>query len=132
MDQPMHNPFSNEAFVHYWQMWNSTDLSEVRHHLELAVTDEFIFCDPLHFHTGRDALEENVRTFRSEWPNAQFVIASAVDNHHNRHRYRWNMINKSRTVVEGLDIATVDSSGLIDRIDGFFGELSAPPNGQLS
>ena len=81
------------------------------------MNEHFIFCDPLHFHTGRQALEDNVRAFRSDWPTATFVIASGVDNHHNRHRYRWNLINDDVTVLEGLDISTVDPKGLIERID---------------
>lgn len=122
----MTSPFTIDAFDHYWTMWNTTDQSQVRKHLDRAVSDSFIFCDPLHFHTGRQALEDNVRSFRTEWPTATLVIASGVDKHHNRHRYRWNLINENSILVKGLDIATVDADGLIERIDGFFGAVPEP------
>lgn len=106
-------------------MWNEGDPSAVRGHLDQAVTTDFIFCDPLHWHVGRDALEENVIAFRAEQPAAEFVIGSGIDTHHNRYRYAWHFTRRGRVLVKGLDIATVAENGLIERIDGFFGEL--PP-----
>jgi hypothetical protein len=36
--------------------------------------------------------------------------------------YRLNMVNKSRVLMEGLDIAMLcPDTGLIERVDGFFG-----------
>lgn len=117
--------FPAEAFDHYWAMWNETDLSKVRGHLEASVTDDFIFCDPIHFHQGHDALEANVRQFRADHATAGFVVASGVDTHHNRFRYRWDLVKNGRVLVRGLDVATLGNNGLIERIDGFFGNL--PP-----
>ena len=115
--------YSVEAFDHYWEMWNERDPTRVRAHLERAVTDDFVFCDPINFHVGKDALEANVHEFRAEQPDAEFVLASGVDHHHNRHRYRWDFTRRGRVLVEGFDVATVSENGLIERIDGFFGEL---------
>ena len=117
------NKFPLESFDHYWKMWNEPVIERVRGHLERAVTEDFIFCDPLEFHVGRDALERNVVRFRGEYPKAVFEMASGVDSHHNRHRYRWNFTLRGKVFVEGLDIATVSENGLIERIDGFFGPL---------
>ncbi len=115
--------YPNEAFEHYWTMWNTADLAEARKHLDQAVTEDFIFCDPLEWHTGRDALEKNVKVFRRRFPEARFELRSGFDNHHNRYRYRWDMINEGEVVVEGTDVTTVSDSGLIERIDGFFGPI---------
>ena len=55
-------------------------------------------------------------------PTTRFVIASEIDRHHDRLRYRWDMVRNGRTLMEGLDVVTLDpSSGLITRVDGFFG-----------
>lgn len=108
-------------------MWNQRDLDAVRSDLELAVTDDFIFCDPIHFHIGRDALEANVREFRTSQPLAEFRIGSGVDHHHNRYRYEWHLTRRNRVLVKGFDVATVAENGLIERVDGFFGELPAVP-----
>lgn len=119
--------FDLDAFDHYWRMWNHRDLDAVRPELDLAVTDEFIFCDPIHFHVGRAALEANVREFRAGQPLAEFRIGSGVDHHHNRYRYEWHLTRRDRVLLKGFDVATVADNGLIERIDGFFGELPALP-----
>ena len=115
--------FPIPAFDHYWKMWNELDISLVRQHLDRAVTEDFIFCDPLEFHSGRDALEENVRSFRTKYSAAEFVMASGVDTHHNRYRYRWDFTIGGKVYLEGFDVSTVTESGLIQRVDGFFGDL---------
>ena len=44
--------------------------------------------------------------------------------HHNRVRYHWNFTRRGRTLLRGFDVATIAESGLIERIDGFFGPRS--------
>lgn len=117
--------FPSPSFDHYWAMWNEGDPSKVRGHLDQAVTVNFIFCDPLHFHVGRDALEANVHGFRAEQPKVTFAVGSGVDSHHNRVRYEWHFIRGGRVLLRGFDVATLADDGLIERIDGFFGELPA-------
>lgn len=111
------------ALVHYWTMWNEPDLDRIRTHLDAAVTPEVEWADPLHHHRGRDALEANVRTLRSTKPEYRFVIASEIDAHHDRLRYRWDMLRRHRVLVSGLDVVTLADDGLIARVDGFFGTL---------
>jgi hypothetical protein len=117
--------FPAPSFGHYWSMWNERDLDLVRCHLQQAVTDDFVFCDPVNFHVGRDALERNVREFREQQPLALFVLGSGVDSHHDRCRYEWHLTRRGRVLVRGFDVATIADDGLIERIDGFFGPL--PP-----
>lgn len=111
-----------EPLVHYWTMWNEPDTALVRSHLDLAVAPDIEWADPQHFHTGRDALEKNVISLRTNKPQYRFVIASEIDNHHNRYRYQWHMMRRHRVLLRGLDIVTLDERGLICRVDGFFGE----------
>jgi hypothetical protein len=108
---------------HYFAMWNETDPGKIRGHLEKAVTPDFEFCDPIHFHVGYDGLEANVQALRAEHPDARFAPSSAIDQHHNRLRYNWEFRKGTHLVVVGLDIVTMADNGLIQRIDGFFGPL---------
>jgi len=119
--------FPLPSFDHYWSMWNEADLSAVRGHLDQAVTEDFIFCDPIHYHVGRDALEKNVRGFRTEYPEAAFAMATGIDSHHNRYRYEWHFTHRGRLLVKGFDVVTTADNGLIERIDGFFGDLPDLP-----
>lgn len=63
-----------------------------------------------------------VRSLRTTKPEYRFAIVCEIDHHHGRLRYRWDMRRGGRTLMEGLDIVTLDpGSGLIERVDGFFG-----------
>lgn len=112
-----------DALRHYWTMWNEPDVSRIREHLEQAVDNEFVFADPMHFHIGRDALEANVRTLRTDKPRYRFRIASELDRQNDCYRYEWHMMSKHRVLMRGLDIARL-SDGLLVRVDGFFGPLA--------
>ena len=120
MDTHNPNPVP-ESLIHYWTMWNEADLEAVRGHLNQAVTENVEWVDPLHSFVGRDALEANVRSLRTEKPEYYFALASEFDIHHDRVRYRWDMMRKHRVLLEGLDVVTIDVSGLISRVEGFFG-----------
>lgn len=110
------------ALVAYWTAWNESDLDLVRGHLDLAVTAEVEWNDPRDSFVGIDELEAAVRRLRTSKPEYRFTIASEIDHHHDRCRYRWDMSRNGRTLMEGLDIATIHpTSGLIARVDGFFG-----------
>ena len=111
-----------EALVAYWTAWNELDLEQIHPHLVAAVTDDVEWNDPRDSFVGVVALEAAVRRLRTSKPEYVFTIASEIDRHHDRLRYRWDMIRNGRTLMEGLDVVTLDpSSGLIARVDGFFG-----------
>ena len=107
--------------VSYWSAWNEPDVGHVLRHLAHAVEDDVEWNDPRDSFVGIFELEAAIRRFRIGKPGYRFVIASEVDHHHNRFRYRWDMVVRGRILMEGLDIATVGSTGLISRVDGFFG-----------
>ena len=110
------------ALVAYWTAWNATDPDAIGPLLDRAVTDDVAWHDPRDAFVGRAALHAAIVALRSAKPRYRFVIASEVDHHHGRHRYRWDMLSGDRVLMEGLDIATIDpATGRIERVDGFFG-----------
>lgn len=110
------------ALVAYWTAWNESDLSRVRAHLATAVTTNVEWNDPRDSFVGIDQLEAAVRHLRTSKPDYVFAIASEIDHHHDRLRYRWDMTRKGRTLMEGLDVVTLEpATGLLARVDGFFG-----------
>ena len=120
-----------EPLVSYWSAWNETDLELVTGHLASAVTDEVEWNDPRDSFVGAKELEAAIHRLRTSKPGYFFVIASEIDHHHDRYRYRWDMTSRGRTLMEGLDIVTVDpSQGLICRVDGFFGHPTPIDIGQ--
>lgn len=111
------------VLVTYMQMWNERDPDAIRGHLDAAVSEDCLWVDPQHQHTGRDALEANVRGFRATFPNADLGVGSNVDAHNDRYRYEWVIVNDGELLIRGFDVVTVDADGLIGRVDGFFGTL---------
>lgn len=108
--------------VAYWTAWNEQDLDRVARHLAKAVDDDVVWNDPRDSFQGIEELEAAVRRLRSSKPEYRFVIASEIDHHHDRYRYRWDMCRGERVLMEGLDVVTLSpGSGLIARVDGFFG-----------
>ena len=109
--------------VAYWTAWNEPFLDRVREHLESAVTPDVQWNDPRDSFVGIDELEAAVRRLRGAKPEYRFVIASEIDCHHGRLRYRWDMHRNGRVLMSGLDIATLNGDGTrICRVDGFFGD----------
>ena len=94
----------------------------MRGHLDSAVTTDVEWNDPRDSFVGIDELESAVRRLRTSKPDYLFTLASEIDRHHDRLRYRWDMSRNGRTLMEGTDIVTVHPvSGLLARVDGFFG-----------
>ena len=114
-------PMTDELAA-YWSAWNENDLELIATHLDGAVARDVEWNDPNDSLTGIDLLEAHMSALRSAKPHWTFEIASKLDYHHRRYRYRWDLVSKGRTLMEGLDIVTVDSAGLITRVDGFFGD----------
>lgn len=111
-----------EALTYYWTAWNEPDLDLVRQHLKRAVDNDVIWNDPRDSFIGLGELEAAVRRLRTSKPGYRFLITSEIDHHHHRYRYRWDMRRADRTIMEGLDVVTLEpDSGLIIRVDGFFG-----------
>jgi SnoaL-like domain len=112
--------------VAYWSAWNADHLDHVRSHLVAAVTEDVEWVDPRDSFRGIAALETAIKALRERRPDCRFQILSEIDHHHDVYRYRWDMVRKGRTLMEGLDIVTIDErSHLIARIVGFFGDLTA-------
>jgi hypothetical protein len=111
-----------DALVTYWTAWNEQEPERIRDHLVNAVAPDVEWNDPRDSFVGIAELEAAIRRLRTSKPDYSFVIASEIDHHHDRLRYRWDMVRNGRTLMEGLDVVTVQpSTGLIARVDGFFG-----------
>lgn len=112
----------------YMAMWNERDVEKVRTHLDSCVSESCLWVDPQHQHTGRDALEANVRGFRASFPDADLGLGSNVDGHNDRYRYEWLITTgdgpDTALLIRGFDVVTLDTDGMIERVDGFFGPLA--------
>jgi hypothetical protein len=121
-----------ESFRHYLAAWNEPDPGGVRAHLDRSVSGDVLFVDPANTTTTIDELEAMIRAAREEMPTARYALASAIDGHHGRFRYRWEVRLDGAVLVPGMDVVSVDDDQLICRIDGFFGDFAALPSTSTS
>lgn len=114
-----------DAFAEYLAAWNARDPDAIRAHLERSVAPDAVFVDPANRVTGIDAIEGLIREAKAETPGATYARTTGIDGHNRRYRYRWEARFDETTVVPGMDVTTLNDAGLIERIDGFFGDF--PP-----
>lgn len=119
---PEQNQPIPKSLGHYLAMWNETDRDRLRRHLRMAVSESVLFVDPRDYIEGAAALEALVWAQRSDLPDSRFEAASEIDGHHDRFRYHWRRIAGDE-ILDGFDVTTIDATGRIERVDGFFGPL---------
>lgn len=109
----------------YLAMWNECNEEKMRALLQQCIAEDCLWVDPQNAHRGREALAENVRQFRAQFPSAELTLASNVDGHHGRFRYEWAITVNEELLIRGFDVCTLNADQEIERVDGFFGELQA-------
>ncbi|MEM7092805.1 MAG: nuclear transport factor 2 family protein [Actinomycetota bacterium] len=105
----------------YWDVWNAEDLDGIRPLIDACTNEQIEWVDPRDHFVGRDEFEACVRRLKESKPNYRFEVVSAIDAHHDRLRYRWNMFSRGRVLMEGLDVVTLDDDGRLAVVEGFFG-----------
>lgn len=118
-------PETPDAFKFMLDAWNEKDLNQIRSHIDKCIAENVVFADPTNFIHGRDDFEDMVKRFRQKYPESFIKRTSRMDSHNNRYRYSWEIYVGDVLIVKGFDVAQVDENGLVERIDGFFGDL--PP-----
>jgi hypothetical protein len=103
--------------------WNELGLDKIRGHLEASLAEDVIFADPNYFIKGIDAFEKMIIEFRQKYPTAVCSHTSGYDSHHDRYRYQWTVKIDENSALVGYDVITLNSKGLVERVDGFFGEV---------
>ena len=80
--------------------------------------------DPPFDGTGPAGVAEMVDAVLEHYPEHTFRRTTAVDAHHDRARYGWELVGPDHSVaVAGTDVVTVGPDGRITEIVGFFGAL---------
>jgi nuclear transport factor 2 (NTF2) superfamily protein len=115
------------AFNFMLDAWNERDLDQIRPHVDKCIAENVVFADPSNFIQGREGFAEMIQRFRQKYPDSITKRTSGIDSHNNRYRYTWEIYVGEMLIVKGFDVAQVNESGLVERVDGFFGDF--PPLG---
>lgn len=121
----MSNPVVPAVFDTYLAMWNEPDHDALLGYIVESCSDDVIFADPNEYTVGRDDLVAMAVAVKTGLPGANYRRVSGVDVQNRRYRYLWEIEFEGEVIVQGMDIATLNEAGQIERIDGFF--TPAPP-----
>ncbi len=112
-----------EALDDMLAAWNEPDSSQVRAHLDRALSSGVRFVDPTIDLCGIDGFEQNVHEVKSSIPGAVYSRTSGVDSQHNFYRYHWAIHQDGKLLLSGFDVAQIDDQNRVSCVIGFFGEI---------
>jgi hypothetical protein len=106
----------------YFAAWNSTDPAVRSATLAAVYATDAHLCDPLADVAGHEQLAALFARFHETYPGCRFRQRGTIDSHHQLLRWGWEMVAADGTVMlDGLDVALVDTDSKISFVAGFFG-----------
>ncbi|HEY3140525.1 MAG TPA: hypothetical protein VGJ86_05315 [Acidimicrobiales bacterium] len=114
-----------ETIDTYLASLNELDAAKRTALIEQAWVADGTFLDPLLDVQGHTALGEIAVLVDQHYPGHGFRRTTAVDVHHNRVRFGWELVGPDNAVaVAGIDVGQVAEDGRLRSIVGFFGDLT--------
>jgi hypothetical protein len=104
----------------YFEMWNETDQARRREVIATTWAPEGGYVDPMFTADGHDALDAMVAAVHQKFPGHRFRLTEAVDGHHDRARWGWELAGPDGPVAGGVDFAVLDAGGRLREVTGFF------------
>ncbi|MGZ3674419.1 MAG: nuclear transport factor 2 family protein [Ktedonobacterales bacterium] len=112
----------NSRVEDYFAMWNETDAAKRQALIAAAWSEDSHYVDPLFAASGAEALDAMVAGVHEQFPGHRFRLTSAVDVHHDRAHWEWELVGPDGgvPVVGGMDFATIAPDGRLREVTGFF------------
>jgi hypothetical protein len=93
--------------------------------IEASFADDCRLIDPPAVGEGRDGVHGLADALQGQFPGHTFRRSTAVDAHHHHARYGWELVGPDgRVVLTGMDVASLAPDGRLERVVGFFGDLT--------
>jgi hypothetical protein len=106
----------------YFTMWNEDDADLRLAAATKCFVDDAVYTDPLADVVGPSAISAMVGELRASHAGYSLRLASAIDEHHDRLRFEWQILDADGGLyLTGLDCAVVAPDGRLASISGFFG-----------
>ena len=116
---------TTELIDRYVATWNEADGHRRAELCAEVWTGTGRYVDPLADATGPETIAAMIGGLREQFPGHSLRRSTAVDAHHGRARFGWELVGPDGAVaVAGIDIASLDSAGArLASITGFLGEV---------
>jgi hypothetical protein len=113
---------AQQLIDYYFRMWNTDDAELRLLAATKCFTDGATYTDPLADVVEPDGISAMVGALRESHPGYTLRLASAIDEHHDRLRFEWEILDADGGLyLTGVDCAVVAPDGRLASISGFFG-----------
>jgi hypothetical protein len=110
----------------YVAMWNERDAARRAELMKTAWSEDGRYIDPQFRAVGHTELERMVATAQTQFREHHLRLTSGLDTHHNEVRFAWEAVAKDGApALTGIDFGSLGADGRLRRVVGFFGELPA-------
>ena len=104
----------------YIAIWNETDPARRRDLIAQTWTEDASYLDPLLSGDGRDGIDAMVRGVQERFPGHRFRRTGAIDAHHDRVRFSWELAAEGEPpLVAGVDFGVIAPDGRLRAVTGF-------------
>ncbi|MGC4746625.1 nuclear transport factor 2 family protein [Micromonospora sp. DT201] len=111
----------------YLDIWNEPDASRRAEKIRDVWAENATYTDPLASVSGHEAINTLIGAAREQFTGMTFVLAGAVDAHHDVARFTWNLApaGAAEPVVVGFDVVKADDNGRLSAVYGFLDKVPA-------
>jgi SnoaL-like domain len=110
----------------YLAAWNESDPARRAGLVEQVWAPDGQLIDPPLAAEGHAGISDLHAALQGQFPGHRFRRSSAVDAHHDRLRFGWELVGPDGAVaLAGLDVGELAGDGRLRRVVGFFGDLPA-------
>ena len=110
----------------YIAMWNEPDAVLRRELISQTWTEDASYLDPVMNGEGQQGIDVMVQAVQERFPGHRFVRTSAIDSHHDRVRFTWELAAEGgAAIVKGTDYGVLAADGRLQNIIGFFDQAPA-------
>jgi hypothetical protein len=114
----------------YLSAWNERDPQRRAELIERAWSERGRLIDPPLAADGHAAISDMASAMHEHYAGHGFRRTTDVDAHHDQLRFAWELVGPDGAVaLTGLDVGELAPDGRLQRVTGFFGELSARDGG---
>jgi hypothetical protein len=111
---------TTELIDRYFAAWNATDASQRRDLIARTWSDDATYLDPLMQGDGHAGIDAMIKGVQEQFAGYQFHRTGAVDAHHDRVRFSWELAPANGpAVAAGTDFGIVAADGRLQTVTGF-------------
>jgi hypothetical protein len=109
----------------YFEMWRTTDAARRAELVAQAFTEDGRHVDQHADASGHADLTEMIAGVHAGFPGFRMARTSGVDRFGDQLRFAWELNAADGTpIVAGLDVAELGPDGRLQRVTGFWGDLT--------